>query len=435
MTDVLIETASRNLGGIPVGVCSICSAHALVLKAAMADARDRGSQVCIESTSNQVNQFGGYTGMDARAFVEFVAGIAASVDLRLEKIILGGDHLGPFAWRKEPSAVAMERSAELVSSYVKAGFRKIHLDTSMRCAGDPGEEGAPLEESIVTERAAYLAEVCERTWAAEGGNTLPPVYVIGTEVPVPGGEEAKSHAPAVTSVEDVECTLAMSRAAFLARGLYSAWDRVIAVVVQPGVEFSDTTVFPYEHSAAAKLSAFISAGGKCVFEAHSTDYQSAEALKQMVEDHFAILKVGPWLTFAFREAVFALSMIEEEWLGSRKTVALSGIRDVLERAMLDEPSGWQDYYHGDEGYLKYARKYSYSDRCRYYWPKAEVRRAMDRLVRNLQDSPAPLTLISQYLPVQYGQIRRGELTSEPEALLRAKVGEVLQIYSRACGTG
>lgn len=37
-----------------------------------------------------------------------------------------------------------------------------------------------------------------------------------------------------------------------------------------------------------------------VFEAHSTDYQTKEAYKQLVHDHFAILKVGPALTFAMR---------------------------------------------------------------------------------------------------------------------------------------
>jgi D-tagatose-1,6-bisphosphate aldolase subunit GatZ/KbaZ len=421
MGDLLIETVSRNLSGVPLGVCSICSAHPVVLQAAMAHALDRDSFVCIESTSNQVNQFGGYTGMDAQGFADFVADVAASVRFPRERIILGGDHLGPFVWRKESSGVAMAKSAELVRSYVEAGFRKIHLDTSMRCADDPGEEGVPLAESIVTDRAAYLAEVCERTSAERGGNPVAPVYVIGTEVPVPGGEEARSQAPAVTKVADVQCTLDTSKAAFLSRGLHSAWDRVIAVVVQPGVEFSDTRVFPYERSSAAALSA------------HSTDYQRPEALRQMVEDHFAILKVGPWLTFAFREAVFALSMIEEEWLGSRRSVAMSGVREALERAMLEEPSAWQGYYHGDEGYLRYARKYSYSDRCRYYWPQAEVRQALDLLMQNLEENPPPLTLVSQYLPVQYEQIRRGELASQPEALIRSKVCQVLDIYSGACG--
>jgi D-tagatose-1,6-bisphosphate aldolase subunit GatZ/KbaZ len=434
MSDPLIETVSRNLSGIPVGVCSICSAHPAVLKAAMRDARKRDSSICIEATSNQVNQFGGYTGMNARVFADFVSAIASSVGLPPERVILGGDHLGPFAWRKEPSALAMAKAEELVRGYIRAGFRKIHLDTSMRCAGDPGDEGAGLDESIITQRAACLAEVCERTWAEGEGNPVAPVYVIGTEVPVPGGEEAKSGAPAVTRVADVERTLDMSKAAFLSRGLTSAWDRVIAVVVQPGVEYSDTTVFPYERSSAAELSAFVSANRRCVFEAHSTDYQSPEALRQMVEDHFAILKVGPWLTFAFREAVLALSMIEQEWLGPRRSAALSGVREALETAMLEDPSAWQDYYRGDEGYLRYARKYSYSDRCRYYWPQPEVRRAVELLLQNLQRDPPPLTLVSQYLPVQYEQIRRRELDLGPEHLIRSKVCQVLEIYSRACGT-
>ena len=46
-----------------------------------------------------------------------------------------------------------------------------------------------------------------------------------------------------------------------------------------------------------------------VFEAHSTDYQPPESLSRLVIDGFAILKVGPGLTFALREALYALDEI------------------------------------------------------------------------------------------------------------------------------
>lgn len=70
-------------------------------------------------------------------------------------------------------------------------------------------------------------------------------------------------------------------------------------------------VHEYHREEAQTLSRFIEAQPGLVYEAHSTDYQSREALRALVEDHFAILKVGPALTFAFREAVFALAAIEE----------------------------------------------------------------------------------------------------------------------------
>jgi D-tagatose-1,6-bisphosphate aldolase subunit GatZ/KbaZ len=45
------------------GVFSLCSTHPSVIVATLKNARDEGSVVLLESTSNQVNQFGGYTRM------------------------------------------------------------------------------------------------------------------------------------------------------------------------------------------------------------------------------------------------------------------------------------------------------------------------------------------------------------------------------------
>ena len=151
-----------------------------------------------------------------------------------------------------------------------------------------------------------------------------PLYVIGTEVPIPGGEQLDTAAPETTRPQDLARTLRTAQDAFRAMNLEKAWERVVAVVVQPGVEFGDSSVFAYDHEKAAGLAAFGEKNWQGVFEAHSTDYQSAEGLREMVKDHFAILKVGPWFTFAFREAVFALAMVEEEWLGGRKGITRSG---------------------------------------------------------------------------------------------------------------
>jgi D-tagatose-1,6-bisphosphate aldolase subunit GatZ/KbaZ len=237
----------------------------------------------------------------------------------------------------------------------------------------------------------------------------------------------------VTRTEDLERTLELTRKAFLYRGLEAAWQRVIAIVVQPGVEFGDGSVLAYDRDKARGLSLQIEKHEGLVFEAHSTDYQTRQALKAMVEDHFAILKVGPWLTYAFREAIFALAEIEREWLAGRKGVVLSRIREALEIAMLANPAYWKKYYHGDQCYVAYARKYSYSDRCRYYWLQPEVEAALGRLRANLTDNPPPLTLLSQYLPIQFEAIRQGNAINNPENLIRHKIMEVTSCYAYACG--
>lgn len=427
----LREIADRNRRQEAVGLFSVCSAHPQVLQAAMRQALASESMLSVESTSNQVNQFGGYTGLTPAQFSEYLRSIAQRVGLPQERILLGGDHLGPYPWRRESSHIALAKAGELVRTCVLAGYVKIHLDASMGCADDPA---GPLSDELVAQRAAQLCSTAEQACAELPPGAPAPVYVIGTEVPVPGGEQAAGQAPEVTRVENMRRTLEVSRAAFRTRGLDDAWERVIGLVVQPGVEFGDTHVFDYDRRKARSLSANLPASPALVYEAHSTDYQTPAALREMVEDHFAILKVGPWLTFAFRETVFALCSIEQEWLGHRTGIQTSGVRQALEQAMLANPVHWKAYYAGDEPGLQFARQYSYSDRCRYYWLEASVQKELERLLANFSRAEIPLTLLSQYLPQQYQSIRAGILTARPEDLIEDRIRQVLRRYEDACGT-
>jgi len=431
----LFRIVQENHGGKHVGLYSICSANQFVLEAGMEQAKRDGSLLCIESTSNQVNQFGGYTGQTPDEFAAFVNEVAKAEGFPQERILLGGDHIGPHVWRAEKASSAMAKARELVKGYVRAGYKKIHLDASMPCADDRGDPQRPLADELVSERAADLCKAAEEAHKEFKTGLPAPLYVIGTEVPIPGGEQEGARAPEVTSTEDLAKTLATARKAFFSRGLEEAWERVIAVVVQPGVEFGDSNVFGYNAAKAKRLADYAAQKWKRVYEAHSTDYQTRGALQEMVRDHFAILKVGPWLTFAFREAVFALAEMEEEWLGSRREVTLSRMREELEAAMLENPSHWKSYYRGGEAELKFARKYSYSDRSRYYWPQPRVAAALQRLLNNLTVQPPPVSLVSQYLLNQCEAIREGRLRNHPRELIRAKILEVLDIYAGACGLG
>lgn len=433
-TERLQDILQRNRRGQGIGVCSICSANRYVLESAIHQAHRDSTLLLIESTSNQVNQFGGYTGQKPSDFARFLRELADSWKFPFENIVLGGDHLGPHVWRKEPAAHAMEKACALVRDSVLAGYTKIHLDASMHCADDQGDRHGPLPDEIVSTRAAEMCEVAERAYRSMPPGTPFPVYVIGTEVPIPGGELEAGKAPDATRPEDLQQTLRIAEAAFRARKLEAAWERVIAVVVQPGVEFADASVFPYDRAKAGKLSAFAESNWHGVFEAHSTDYQAPDALRQMMQDHFAILKVGPWLTFAFREAVFALAAVEKEWLVDKPGVTISHVREALEQAMLENPAYWQGYYHGDESEQRLARRYSYSDRSRYYWPQPVLVAALNRLLANLTAHPPPLSLLSQYLPKQADRVRSGVLSTRPVELIRNKIMEVLDVYAAACGS-
>jgi len=429
----LCQILKANRRGKAVGIYSICSASRYVLEAGMLQAKRDGSLLLIESTSNQVNQFGGYTGQTPADFEKFVHQAAAAMHFPPERIVLGGDHLGPHVWRKGSSSVAMKKACEMVAAYVRAGFTKLHLDASMPCSDDMAEGTRPLPDEIVSARAAELCQAAEAAHERLPEGSASPVYVIGTEVPIPGGEQSGAMAPGVTRTKDVARTLRIAEKTFRERRLDSAWQRVIAVVVQPGVEFGNDTVFPYDTKKAQPLSRFLRGAWSGVYEAHSTDYQSGTDLRQMVKDHFALLKVGPWLTFAFREAVFALSAIEQEWLSPRKDVSLSGLVQEMEKAMLENPEHWMSYYRGEEGALRIARKYSYSDRIRYYWPQPTVATSLQRLIDNLTTHPPPNSLISQYLPRQAEAVRTGVLPNDPKALIRHQILEVIDHYAYACG--
>lgn len=417
----LLELLGAHKAGSGSGICSVCSSHPLVIEAALREAGRDGQYVLIEATSNQVNQFGGYTGMQPADFKVYVAGIARQASLPMERVLLGGDHLGPNSWRVEPAAVALERSDRLVADYVAAGFRKIHLDCSMSCADDP----PALNDSAIAARAARLCQASERAWQANGGEA--PVYVVGTEVPTPGGAAEELDALAVTTPSAVTATLEAHRSAFLEAGLDDAWLRVAALVVQPGVEFDHHKVIDYDPSKARELSKRIEREPALVYEAHSTDYQTAAALAALVRDHFAILKVGPGVTFALREMFWSLVEIERE-LGAAPHESL---KEVVLAAMRRDRRHWNAYYT-NESSARFDLQYSLSDRIRYYWNVPEVSAACDALIANLRSRHIPLTLLSQYLPVQYAAVRQGSLANEPRALLLDGVAQVLRDYAAAC---
>ena len=420
----LTKMVEQHKRGKANGIYAVCSAHPIVLEAAIRYAHANHTPLLIEATSNQVDQFGGYTGMTPADFRSFVCRLADSLDFSQDMLILGGDHLGPNRWQNLPAEQAMANADDLIKSYVAAGFKKIHLDCSMSCANDP----VPLTDEIVAERAARLAKVAEETCMAHFGES-DLVYVIGTEVPVPGGAHETLTDLAVTTPDAARATLQAHYHAFEKHGLEGIWPRIIALVVQPGVEFDHTHIIDYQPQKAVALSKMVEDYDTLVFEAHSTDYQTPQSLRQLVIDHFAILKVGPALTFALREALFSLAAIEEELLPAK---ASSGLRHVLESVMLDRPEYWQSHYHGDGNARRLARGYSYSDRVRYYWPDSQIDEAFERLVRNLADDPIPLPLISQYLPLQYVKVREGDLSATPRELIINHIQDILQQYHCAC---
>lgn len=410
------DLLAHNRSGQAVGLPSFCTSNMLVIDAALGYAAQHNLPILIEATCNQVNQFGGYTGMQPADFARIVRDKASTLGLPADNLILGGDHLGPNPWRDLPVAEAMEHACLLVQRFVEAGFTKIHLDASMACGGEP----TPSFETVAA-RAAQLCQVAEAHAPDPGALS----YIIGTEVPIPGGETEAMDGLQITSPARLDDTISTHKDAFVKVGLQDALDRVVSVVVQPGVDFSHTEVFAYEPDKAAKLIKQIMSHDNVTFEAHSTDYQKTAALAELVKDHHLFLKVGPELTFALREALFLLADIEDSLLGD----TASGLKQVTFDAMAENPDDWANYYKGTPQEQEFLKTYSYSDRIRYYWDQPAVAAAIEKMVQNLDGVDLPPVVISQV----FGMAPAEQNDETASSLITARVNYVVGRYYSACG--
>ena len=411
-----LQLIERNRSGQQTGLPSFCTANEYVLRAILSLVSERPMPVVIEATCNQVNQDGGYTGMQPTDFMHWLGKLAAQYNVPMDRIIVGGDHLGPNPWRKEPAAVAMQKAKELVKLYVEAGFRKIHLDASMPLGGETA-----LSFEQIAERAAELCSVADRY--APNPNEL--IYVIGTEVPIPGGETEEPDALDVTSVPRFHETICTHRDAFERHGLGHIWPQVVSVVTQPGVDFGHTSVYRFDPIEALALSDAILAEEHLSFEAHSTDYQPTEALGDLVKSHFFFLKVGPELTFRFREAVFSLAGIEKTLNFSEP----SHLLDIIDAQMESNDGYWREYYRGSTQEQALLKNYSYSDRIRYYWTDTKVTKALEKLLENLRSIVLTETLVSQF----FSGFEFGEIPNTPDELIERQVQKCVRRYYAASG--
>ena len=415
------------------GLYSVCSANELVIRAAIRDAAAHKYTLIIECTSNQVNQFGGYTGIRPHEFIAEVQKIAVEENLPPENLIMGGDHLGPLIWQNENEESAMGKAAEMIKAYTLAGFTKIHLDTSMKLAGDPS---GPLDPKTCARRGAVLAKTVYETFQTMPDKSKRPALVIGSEVPVPGGQKNKNgndHENGIspTDADDFLMQVSVFKDEFQKAKL--DFNDVVAFVVQPGVEFGDDFVFFYDSEKARPLCNALKTMSGFVFEGHSSDYQGAENLSNMVRDGIAILKVGPALTFALREVLFLLEAVEEilipAKLRSGRNVR-SNFKKTLLDVMYDSRQYWEKYYSGDEDEIRYKMLYSYSDRCRYYLPSEKVQASIKTLLNNIPKVPP--ALLSQYFPFQYSQYMAGKINNDPLTLIYSYIARICREYAEAC---
>ncbi len=413
MTDPLLT-----LGRDPRGIVSVCSAHPLVIAASLEEAMAQDQYGLIECTCNQVNHRGGYTGMTPVDFVAEVKRIARSVGFPEDRLLFGGDHLGPNPWKHLPADEAMAEAKMMMRAYAEAGICKLHLDCSMGCAGEP----VALDDQTTANRAAELCRVAE-----ELGTD--PIYIVGTEIPAPGGAHEELTDLMPTRPEAVKKTHAVHKQVFETAGLGAAFARVVAIVVQPRVESAQMSVVLYDPERAKDLVVARADLGGLVYEAHSTDYQTGAALAALVDDGFAILKIGPSLTYALREALYGMEMAAAEIDHGPRN-----LRDTMEKLMVDEPGPWREHIHGDAASQQSQRHYGLADRIRYYWLKPEAQAALAAFHQRFAETKPHIGLLSQYLSAPFVKeaLEAGDDLSDPDALIKRAIRRSLRPWLEAC---
>lgn len=411
----LRQIIARNRAGETIAIPSVCTAHPDVLEACLTLAETLDQPIVVEATSNQVNQDGGYTGLKPADFIRFVKDIATRARVCEARVHFGGDHLGPQAWRKLPADQAMTRAHRLVADYAAAGFTKIHLDCSEGCANEP----AQLADAITATRSAALAATALQH--APDPDSL--LFVIGTEVPPPGGARTDDHGLIPpTTPESAKATLAAHRDAFAALNL--PLDLIGGLVVQPGVEFSPMEVHHLPLQRDPHLADALTDWPGLCFEAHSTDYQHPDSYPRLAELGFAFQKVGPALTFAWREALYALDAIRAQngWATG------PSLPDTMEAVMLANPAHWQAHIHGHTADPRTERHFGLADRIRYHWPEPKAQQAVRRLLDDLQDKRLPDPLLAAHFCTAEIAKARESRHCLPRALALARVQSALRPY-------
>ena len=423
------EILEKRQKGIPAGIASYCTSNKLVIESILEYYLENDDYVLIECTANQVNQFGGYMNMNPSDFRDYVYDIADKIAFPKERIILGADHFGPLVWSDKDEKEAMENAKELVRLAVMDGYTKIHLDTSMLLGND--DTSKRLSDETIAERGAILYQVCEEAFKErlkEHPNSLHPVYVIGSEVPIPGGEFEEKNTLKVTSPNDFENTINAYDEKFKEYGFEDAWENIIAVVVQPGVEFSNEDIHDDDKEKSRKLCEKLKEYPNLVFEGHSTDFQFREKLKEMVEDGVGILKVGPALTYALRKGLFSLSLMEKELIDPENC---GNFIETLDNVMINNPKDWEKYYKVNKHGIKLQRKYSFSDRSRYYLARKDIEASMKKLFENIDSCEVSLGMINQYFPNAYVKIRKNNISKTSKTLIKSNIYDTINDYNYA----
>ena len=397
------------------GLPSFCTSNVDVLKTIFFFCQTNKFPCLIESTSNQVNQFGGYTNKTPRMFYKNKSILSKKFNLK-KNLFLGGDHLGPLPFKNQNSNKAIINSIRLINNYLKSDFCKIHIDTSIKCKND-----REINQKIIFERTKKILTKINLK------KKIKKIFlVIGTEVPLSGSNEKGK----ISITEDKQI---MEEVKQFKKLLLSLYNRKVkfALVIEPGMRYMHHTLTKPKFSNF-KLKRNFSLKNNFVYEAHSTDYQNLKTLKNLTKNNFKFLKVGPELTFRYSRSLLFMRKIEEKFISDKK----SNFETQIVKTMLSDNKYWKDYYTAKN--LKIKKRLilnSKLDRMRYYFNDKKIIRSIHILRRNINKiSRENIEKFLKYIDLnkKFKNLTKSGL-SNFEIIVLLFLSETLKKYYRACG--
>ena len=386
---------------------SFCSSNFDVLKSIMIFAKYQNFPVLIESTSNQVNQYGGYSGLKPFQFEKKIRRLAKFIKLNNKSLMIGGDHLGPLPWKDLDEATAMKNSKKLVKDCLKAKYEKIHIDTAIICRGEK-----KIDRHTVIQRCDEILSVFSKK---DFDNVF---LVIGTEVPFAGGGHAIKSSP--TTFESIKEEI----------DLYSTIlkkKKKFALVIEPGIGFGNFSVIQAKLKNFGKRLIF-SKKNNFVYEAHSSDYQKISSLKKLVKNNFKFLKIGPELTYFYAKSIFKMEEFEKKSYKNN----FSNIKNIILKEMKNNNSYWIDYYKAKKKKLDNLKFNSYLDRLRYYWSSKNILNSKKKLFININK-------INKKKFIRYTDFKEKDLIlkeklklNNSEFIIYKSIEPILKRYYSAC---
>ena len=342
---------------------SFCTSNLLVLERLLIFCKKNKLPALIETTSNQVNQDGGYSKNQPKSFVKKINKLAKRLKVSKKSIYYGADHLGPLPWKKNKTKLALRKSIKLFNLCVKAKYNKIHIDASIRC-----NEDKLLTKKDIFNRTEYILKNLQNK-----KNFKKIFFVFGTEVPLAGGNDKnKTNTTEIDEIiQDYNNFSKLHKSAKIQV-------KNFALVIEPGMNFKHKSVVKPNLQNFHIKKKFSKKNNFC-FEAHSTDYQKFKTLKNLVKNNFKILKVGPELTYNLIKSLLFMQDIEKKKSGKN-----SDFKNIVLKKMFANNIYFKDYFKiiGKKK-LKKNIFNSYYDRARYYLYSNDVKNSIKTLKINI----------------------------------------------------